>query len=342
MKTQKMPGFGNYGQIIDDLDFADCSAEQWSEIGKSHLKQLVTVIRNPKNLDQDEFLRRIAMFGIEKNTMHILNRKKEGRPVKDFGYGGFQKEKTAQGNLIHRVTGAKDENGNMLGAFGCGDLGWHSNEGGQLTFAPEVALLANHKMKGSATSFMQTADFYETASESLRSELDNMILVHAYKPGAICETEKEDSNFGYSVRMNFCPTDGLETPLVITSPGGTKGLHFPVNSASHIKGVSKEESDKIFAMLHRELFVEKYMYEHWYEHDNDFVLFDNSITLHNRIGGEPDRKMYRIQYEPTHLLDGPWYPYSQQEYHEVYVKQNQEIMEYLGETTYKMPLLDRS
>ena len=43
MKISKIPGFGNYGQIVDGADFDHITDEEWIDIGKKHLKNFVTV-----------------------------------------------------------------------------------------------------------------------------------------------------------------------------------------------------------------------------------------------------------------------------------------------------------
>lgn len=358
MKTSKISNFGSRGQIIDDIDFATIDDDQWLEIGKSHLKNLLTIIRNPKNLTKDRFYHSIARFGPTKGSVRAHYARKYGRLIDAFDPASlegvspedqefllsrtYQMEKTEEGNTLSRVYGMKDEQGHMLGAFDTGDINWHSNESSQLTFAPEVALMGSYKMIGSATGFVQTADYYESVSDSLRSELDDMILVHNYTPGAISPAELNNPLFSHQIRTNFCPVNGAETPLVITSPGGIKGLHYSISTADQIKGLSQQASKEIFAMIDRELFSDRYTFYHWYKHDNDLLLFDNSITMHCRVGGEPDRLAYRIQYEPCNLLDGPWYPYSQPEFNQEYVLRTHELVKILEIKNFKLPVLDNT
>jgi alpha-ketoglutarate-dependent taurine dioxygenase len=353
MKISKIPGFGSYGQIIDNVDFADLSDSDWVTLAKSHLQNLLTIFRNPVNLTKDEFLRRIELCGPTKGSVRAHYAKKYGRVIDAFDPTSLEGvneadrqyllsrtymiELTESGKPISRIYGAKDQHGNMLGSFDSGDLGWHSNEAAQLTFAPEVALMGAQHMIGSATGFVQTADFYQSVSDSFRSELDDMILVHTYKQGFISPAEFENPVFSKQIQLNFCPEEGLETPLVITSPGGVKGMHYAVHSASHIKGMTVEQSTRIFDQINRELFSEKYVYYHHYQHDNDLVMFDNSITLHCRLGGEVERKAYRIQYEPCNLYDAPWYPYSQAEFSNLYVERTHELINILGLPNFKLP-----
>jgi hypothetical protein len=61
--------------------------------------------------------------------------------------------------------------------------------------------------------------------------------------------------------------------------------------------MSDTESLAMFEQINKSLFVDKYIYDHWYQQDNDLCLFDNSITLHRRLGGIADRMCYRIQYD---------------------------------------------
>ena len=53
MKVTKIPGFGNYGIFIDDIDFEHLSPDEWMEIGKLHAKNLVTIIRKANVAPKD-------------------------------------------------------------------------------------------------------------------------------------------------------------------------------------------------------------------------------------------------------------------------------------------------
>ena len=45
MKISKIPGLGNYGVYVDDVDFNHNTDEEWMEIGQLYLKNLVVIIR---------------------------------------------------------------------------------------------------------------------------------------------------------------------------------------------------------------------------------------------------------------------------------------------------------
>lgn len=315
MKITKIPGLGRFGVFIDDLDFNNVSDEEWMEIGRLHLESLVTIIRNinttPAHYEQQikkwGSPRRNSDYNLLKkyNTTNIgeivLNDVVNGKPVDEQDKKFFEEvrriipvEEAGPGTDMLRVSGRKDENGNPLGMFAEGELLWHSNESGNLVFAPGVSLLGAEGVVGSATGFVTTPDWYEEQSESFRSELDEMVIQHTFTHGRINPgLRPEQDELMY---RNMCPFD-IELPLVIQSPIGFKGLHYSVNTIDGIVGMTKEESDAVFKQINETLFVEKYIYDHWYQQDNDLCLFDNSVTLHRRLGGVANRLCYRIQYD---------------------------------------------
>lgn len=352
MKAVKIPGLGNYGHYIDDVDFDHMTDEEWMEIGRFHLTDLVTILRNVK-MSKDHFYNRIPQWGPPKSIVRAQLIKKYGKEFDvtnldlnsivdedDRLYLQRKKyllEETEEGHYVSRVTGKRDENGNPLGVFDSGELGWHSNESGVLIFSPGVALLGSEYMRESCTGFVQTVDTYESFSESFRSELDEMIVIHRYQPGKVNANELDDPQFAASVKRSFCPEDEMLVPLVMRSPGGLKGLHYTINSTAAIRGMSDEESARIFKILDDALFTEQNIYDHWYQQDNDLLLFDNSITLHRRLGGQPDRLAYRMTTEYSNLLDTPWYPYIQPEFAEEYKKQIHEKVDLLNLKDFKLP-----
>lgn len=352
MKITKIPGLGRFGVYIDDVDFNSITDEEWMEIGKIHLQSLVTIIRNtnltlerydelmwkwgsPRAANKADFIKKYpkgwdwmwqcvhnnddAMDPMDRRWLRVVS--KMGEPTK-------------LGRLT-RVSGKKDEHGDPIGMFSEGELLWHSNESGRLHFSPGVALLGYENVVGSSTGFITTTDYYESVSESFRSELDEMIIVHKFTPGKINPGAPDDQDF--LMHGNMCPVDGVEIPLVIQSPGGIRGLHYSINTVDRIKGLSKEESDKVFEKINKDLFVDKYIYDHWYQNDKDLCLFDNSITLHRRLGDIKNRLCYRFQYDYTHLQDGAWYPYFQEEYMNRYKSEIYEMVEILGITNFKLP-----
>jgi alpha-ketoglutarate-dependent taurine dioxygenase len=353
MKISKIPGLGRFGIYIDNVDFNSITNEEWMEIGKLHLQNLVTIIRNT-NLTKEQQVKFTEMFGERRYGAknYFINKYKRSwefiiaSALDDSDLLSTMdkitiksliaaQEKTDNGTDITRVSGGYDANGYPKGFFAEGELLWHSNESGTLTFSPGVSLFAVQNVVGSATGFMTTPDYYESVSESFRSELDEMILIHRFSPGKINPglNEAHDS----IMHINMCPFDGKEIPMVITSPGGIKGLHYSVNTVYAVKGASKKESDSILKKVTKELFVEKYIYDHWYKNNGDLLLFDNSITLHRRLGNIKDRLCYRIQHDYTNLQDDVWYPYSQKDIADQYAKEIRNFVKTTGIKNFKLP-----
>ena len=341
MKISPISNFGNFGHYVDDVDYNNISKEEWLEIGKLNLKGLVTVLRNI-TISKDQYFEAITSLGVLAYTPYSYWAKKRGKKTLEDFIVTEKKylssilnlaDKTEKGTVLSRVTGSMDDQGRPTGIFSHGDLHWHSNESSFITFAPVVTLLGMHGMIGSSTGFVQTVDYYESISESFRSELNDMKLVHRYVAGAVCDREKVDLITQMQLKMVMCPTDEVETPLVVTSPGGFKGLRYNVHTAYKIKDMTEEQSAKIFDQINKELFTEKYVFDHWYKTNNDLLLFDNSVTLHRRIGGEVDRLAYRYQYYPTNLIDHIWNPYDDPYYANEYNKIKKNIDKHYANST---------
>jgi alpha-ketoglutarate-dependent taurine dioxygenase len=328
------------------------SDEEWMEIGRLHLQNLVTIIRDSnctKHRQADLILKfgdtrygvrsfLINKYNINWGSLVSLARdnsellsETDRRCIQSLM---LTQELTSNGKDVSRVTGGYNSEGLPLGLFAEGELLWHSNESGTLTWTPGVALLAHKNVVGSATGFVTTVDYYENVSNSFRSELDDMIILHKFTPGKINPglNEKQDA----VMNVNMCPEDS-EVPMVARSPGGLTGLHYSINTVHSIKGSAKEESDKIFNAINKELFTEKYTYDHWYKNNNDLCLFDNSITLHRRLGDIDGRLCYRIAHDYTNLQDGVYQPYLQPEFQQEYNQQIFKIVKTLGIKNFKLP-----
>ena len=332
MKITKINGFGSFGHYVDDVDFLNITDEEVKEIHDLHLQGLVTVLRNV-NLPHDMYRAWAERIGnIRYNGTSLLLKKynvhtmldlyklyKRGKLDTEDAYQVETREHTIERTRtgdLYRISAEQDEQGNYRGSFGVGDVGWHSNEGSIINFTPGACLLGVKEMKDSATGFAQTVDFYHSIPDSIRSEVDEMVVVYKFQPGAINQLELEDPKFQLRIKQNFCPTDGAEVPLVITSPGGHRGLHYPKHNMWKIKGLTEDQSKDIFEMIERSILADKVVFDHWYQQDNDLVLFDNSVTLHRRVGSRPGRLAYRLQYDYKFVEN--YCPYDQPVFRERY------------------------
>lgn len=342
MNVSKIPGLGRFGVYIDNLDLNNITDEEWLEVGKIHLESLVTIIRD-SNINHLTYYDLMTKWGDTRWTRPLQLYKKYGKPVKEL----FAKRLLDDGDrkdLLHqrrwavdkrcpgmlRITPKKNEKGESTGMFGDGELYWHSNEASDVAFTPGVSLMGVENMIGSSTGFCTTADWYEKQSDSFKSELDEMILVCNFR---INHREYDDQKRLYLETMvnydetqqsfyhnNQCPENDSEIPLVIQNPGGIRGLHYSPWTVDYIKGMSREESNKILSKISSELFIDEYIYDHKYQSDTDLLIFDNSITLHNRSienGSAPDRLGYRVQFDYDKLIGKTYQPFFQKEFQEL-------------------------
>ena len=317
IRITDIPNLEGYGVFVDGIDFKHLTREEWIDLGKLHLKKLVMVIRKSGLKNKKVFYRVLKKWGehrqnyaaivfskypwaegqVEKLLSSSEVSQEDKEYIKEFKrIGGHNRQ---EGNIL-RVTGKKI-NGYRTGLFAHGELLWHSNECGDLAFTPGVALLGQHGMTKSATGFMVTTPYYYSVSDSIRSELDEMVLTHNFVEGKI--NANGENNIVYK---NMCPFPNTEIPMVIQSPAGIKGLHYSFNT------VTGSNNDRLLAEVRKGL--EKYTYDYWWENDDDLLIFDNTIVQHRRLGDTKDRLCLRYQFDYTYLQDDLYQPYLQEPY----------------------------
>lgn len=327
MKISKIPGLGRFGVFIDDIDLSNASDDQWQEIGRIHLDSLVTIIRG-NDLHYTTYYDLFMKWGAARYSRPVNWYIKYGKPLKELVTNDLlddgDKNELRLGRLwqidkrrpgMIRVTGKTNIKGDPLGVFDNGELLWHSNECSDPAFTPGVSLMGWEHMKKSCTGFCTTVDWWESQTESFRSEIRELITVNNYIPASLNPVIKEQQEQFY--KNNMCPVPNGEIPLVIKSPGGIEGLHLPATTFDYFKGMSKLDSKKLYEMIWEGVTKSQYIYEHWYQSDKDILIFDNSITLHNRRiennGVSPDRVGLRIQFDYNKLVP-EYQPFYQEHY----------------------------
>ena len=329
IRITNIPNLEGYGVFVDDIDFRNLTRTEWMDLGKLSMQKLVMIIRST-GLDSRSFHQVIKKWGKDRQNYaatlfarypwangqidHIIASTEvpdeEKDIIREFQRVGGCNQKT--GNTL-RVSGKK-VNGQRIGMFADGELLWHSNESGDIAFTPAVALLGVENVKQSATGFMVTTPYYYGVSDSFRSELDEMVLIHNFMPGKINPGLNDpQDNLMY---RNMCPDPDTEIPLVIQSPAGVKGLHYSFNTVTGIKGMSNQEAKKVLEEIRKGL--DPYTYDYWWENDDDLLIFDNSIVQHRRLGDTTDRMCLRYQFDYTYLqyksTKQAYIPYLQEPY----------------------------
>tara|TARA_B100002019_G_scaffold256932_1_gene240682 strand:+ start:474 stop:1499 length:1026 start_codon:yes stop_codon:yes gene_type:complete len=322
-----IPNLKGYGVFVDNLDFKNLSRKEWMDLGKLHMQKLVMIIRST-GIKKEYFYNIMKIWGKDRQNYAASLFAKypwaNGRIEFILASPEVTEEEKEIVKEYSRIGGNNVRNGNVLrvtgdgtGLFSHGELLWHSNESGDIAFTPGVALLGDRGMCNSATGFMVTTPYYYSLSDSFRSELDELVLIHNFQDGKI--NVEGENNLLYK---NMCPEPDTEIPLVMQSPAGVKGLHFPYNTVTGIKGMSNSEAKKVLSKIKKGL--EQYTYDYWWENNDDLLIFDNSIVQHRRLGDTSNRLCHRYQFDYTYLqyavTKKPYVPYFKEPYISRYKK----------------------
>lgn len=312
MKLTPIPNFAGLGVYVDDVKLEVMTDSELVEI-KNYLysKYLLVIFRNI-NLDLNRYVEIIGRvwgdtsIGLKsfcrKYNLQASDLYKVHDPAfiaeKNINATDLQRLQVVidkmpkhvhQGLVAVKLVGETEKKAER---FLEGDIGWHCDESMEFTFCDSIALYGNQSMVNSATGFVTTAKWYEDQTESFRSELNDMIATFEFNEKYFNENLNDDEriiirdNIGYDNRI----------PLVVTARGGFTGIRCPWDSFAGIEGMPNKEFEIFKKRLMREIMVEENIYDHWYQQDNDLLLFDNAISIHRRIGGTFNRIAYRIPF----------------------------------------------
>jgi len=290
MKTKKLKGFGSLGVEVYDLDLKNCSDDDIRELGKIVVDQLVVYVNadncsiNPSRLNHVAKIFGDPFGGIDQSAYNIVQHKRKNRQLKDKDLKVLKELKKIRVGLeeypgMIRVTGKRDDEGDYLGMFAEGELDWHSDRQGTGNFVPVILLQAVEGTEGTCTEFLQTADAYQSLSIEWKNIIDNLIGVHKYIPGKMAPglNESQDN----ILRMNMCPIDYSEVPLVCYSPGGRKGIRLSYNTLDHFKGFNKKDTEEILQFILNHFLKDEYMYHQDWK-NGELIFMDQTITVHRR------------------------------------------------------------
>lgn len=290
MKTRKLNGFGSLGVEVYDFDLKSCSDSDIKELGKIVVDQLVVYVNAENCSITPARLNHIAKVfgdpfgGIDQSAYNIAKYKWKNRQLEEKDLKALKELKKIRSGLeeyagMLRVTGKRDEEGDYIGMFAEGELDWHSDRQGTGNFVPMILLNAVEGTEGTSTEFLQTADAYELLSVEWKNIIDNLVGVHRYTPGKMAPGL--DASQDNILRMNMCPIDNSEVPLVCYSPGGRKGIRLSYNTLDHFKGFNKKDSDEILQFIMNHFLKDEYIYHQDWK-DGELVFMDQTITVHRR------------------------------------------------------------
>lgn len=290
MKTRKLNGFGSLGVEIYDIDLKTCSDDELLEVGKIVIDQLVVYVNsetcslNPSRLNHIAKIFGDPFGGIDQSAYKIVEYKKKHNLLSRADLQTLKELKKIRLGLeeydgMIRVTGKKDDEGDYVGMFADGELDWHSDRQGTGNFSPLIMLMAQEQTEGTCTDFLQTCDAYEDLPKSDKNLFDELIAIHRYLPNKIAPgLNKSQDNI---VRMNMCPIDNSEVPLVCYSPGGRKGIRLSYNTIVGFKNKTDTESNEIIEFMKHWFLQDKYAYrQNW--KNGEMIFMDQTVTVHRR------------------------------------------------------------
>jgi len=290
MKTRKLERFGTLGVEVYDLDLKTCSDDELKELGQIVVDQLVVYVNAENCSVSPARLNHIAQIfgdpfgGQDQSAYKMVEEKRKNRQLSKKDLVTLKELRKIRVGLeaypgMIRVTGKKDEEGDYIGMFAEGELDWHSDRQGTGNFVPMILLQAIEGTEGTCTEFLQTADAYDTLTPEWKTIIDNLVGVHVYVPNKMAPgLNASQDNI---LRMNMCPIDHSEVPIVCYSPGGRKGIRLSYNTLNHFKGFDKADSDEILKFIMNHFIKDEYVYHQDWK-NGELVFMDQTITVHRR------------------------------------------------------------
>ncbi len=267
------------GAEISGIDLAEPLDEQsFAEIHAALLKHLVIFFRD-QSLTPEQHI----AFGKRFGTLHVhpYIPNLEGYPE------------------IIKLKSAEDGPGKM--AYQSNQ--WHTD----LTYAaepPTASILhAVHVPEaGGDTMWNNLYAAYENLSPAIREFVDDLTAVHNIVTSMPADFMEQSWAANQLERMQKA-TPPVEHPVVRTHPEtGRKGLFVNRNFTSHIKGLSRIESDGILALLYQHIEQPEFTVRfHW--RNNSLAMWDNRCTQHYAL---TDYHSLRVMHRVTVCGDRPY------------------------------------
>ena len=278
MKTETLPTIEPMslalGATVNHVDLSrDLSPAVWTAIEQAFHQHSVLVFRGQELSieDQMRFARRFGELVVQE---HLLPLTIEGHP-----------ECMALHNNAQKPPG--------LNAWHTDNSSWLRPPLGTMLYAritPEL---------GGDTLFSNMYMAYESLSRPMQELLLGLTAVHDTKKGfgpdyaALQKTLRKN---GIDPDAHFALYEPVEHPLVRTHPGTQRrALYLSEPYVTHIKGMSRAESQAILGLLYRHIETNEFIYRHnWQRHD--LLLWDNRCTQHLAVADyfPRERLMYRM------------------------------------------------
>ena len=297
MNTKELPGFGNLGVEVVDINLATASDADLMELGKLVFNELVVkVSAECASVTPERFQYIQTRWG---DAVQSDAGKRLEERVKAEGWNKLYLDTAKDMKAMRkgfadlpgmiRVTGIKDEKGNRTGMFADGELDWHSNQQSDNNgYAPLIGLQGVEGTEGSCTEFLQTVDALNDLDSSTRSEVEQLIAIHTFERDRVSRGTSDSQ--ALITNLQLVPEDNTEMPVIATAPNGVTGMHFPWTSIVGFKDYTQDEFETLYNHLVKHLWQDKYVYKHMWQ-DGEIDWMDQIVTLHRRPGSDTSKRL---------------------------------------------------
>jgi len=189
------------------------------------------------------------------------------------------------------VTGMKDQEGNKIGMFGDGELGWHSN--GNSRHLIDKILISLYCVQGdpnTTLSVCNTSDPFYDLSEEEQEYWKSITIRLKFKNDTMYHLDEDDPELEFMSKNK-----GSIRKLVDIHPHtGKYYFYFPYHFiAKAWEGKRQINHEEMIEKLKPIIFRSKYQYHHIFI-EGDMLLMDQFTTLHRRTPVMGDRLLWRI------------------------------------------------
>lgn len=241
--------------IIDDIDFKTITQDDVNQIAKLIATNTLVIVKK-QFLTVAEEVRVTKMF---KDPFVFDPTDPERDGYKDAIVPN------SEGFLI-RVTGAKDEHGNVGFAGDNDELKWHCNDSNRSQRRSIVWLSGEKGTAGSRTTWNNNILSYNDLDQTWKEKV-------APIKARMKHWRNNDDNV---------PGEEYWTPNIVhTNIAGITGLFFPFLQIHGLIGVPVTEIDETMKYLTEHTTQEKYLYHHDWE-DGDITLSEQWLGIHKR------------------------------------------------------------
>lgn len=247
--------------LIQDLDLRTATQDDINHIARLIATNTLVVIKKQNLTIQDEV--RVAKMFKNPQVFDIQN---SDTYVSTLGGASIRGSE----GLYLRVSGEKNEHGEVgLGAH-VSEMIWHCNDPGFESRHPIIWLYSVKGTKGSRTTYNNNILSYNDLDENVKQELENYHL-EIFKEASL-DADNPDPTYEIS---KFYPK------LVRENIAGKRGMFFPFLQVVKIHELSDEKSKELIDWLGPHTVQEKYCYHHDWD-DGDVVIAEQNLGIHKR------------------------------------------------------------